>query len=121
MTAVTADLADKLSKVCGMFGSAHDGERATAAALADRLVRDAGLTWPDIIRPAPPPRWLDLRDPRDIARQCARYPAILTPWECGFLAEIAGRRAPPSLKQLRVLAEITERARTFAEIMEAAA
>jgi hypothetical protein len=32
-----------------MLGSEFDGERANAAALADRLVRDAGLTWTDVI------------------------------------------------------------------------
>src|SRR5919107_2785919 len=40
----------KLARICGMFGSAHDGERAAAAALADRLIRDAGLSWGDVIR-----------------------------------------------------------------------
>jgi hypothetical protein len=46
---------DRLQKLCGLFGSQHDGERAAAAALADKLVRAAGLTWGDVIRrPAPP-------------------------------------------------------------------
>jgi hypothetical protein len=31
-------LANRLAKICGMFGSAHDGERAAAAALADGLI-----------------------------------------------------------------------------------
>lgn len=35
----------KLAKVLAMTGSQHDGERAAAAALAARMVRDAGLTW----------------------------------------------------------------------------
>jgi hypothetical protein len=34
-----------------MFGSDHDGERATAARLADRLVRQHGLTWGDVLKP----------------------------------------------------------------------
>jgi hypothetical protein len=33
-------IADKLAKLCGMFGSHHVGERANAAAMADRLVRE---------------------------------------------------------------------------------
>jgi hypothetical protein len=39
----------KLAKLCGMFGSDHAGERANAAAAADRLVRERGLTWPIIL------------------------------------------------------------------------
>jgi hypothetical protein len=35
---------DKLTKILGLLGSAHSGERASAAAKADALVRAAGLT-----------------------------------------------------------------------------
>ena len=40
---------ERLAKICGLFGSDHAGERAGAAAAADRLVRQAGLRWPDIL------------------------------------------------------------------------
>ena len=43
-------VADRLAKLCGMFVSDHDGERAAAAAMADALVREHGLTWRDVIR-----------------------------------------------------------------------
>jgi hypothetical protein len=49
---LATDIAQRLAKLCGMFGSDHAGERATAALKADRLVRDQGLTWPDVILPA---------------------------------------------------------------------
>lgn len=39
----------RLAKLCGMFGSVHDGERANAAAAADRLVRGTGTTWQKIL------------------------------------------------------------------------
>lgn len=39
-------------RLLGMMGSAHDGERSNAAALADRLVRDAGLVWEQVVLPA---------------------------------------------------------------------
>jgi hypothetical protein len=39
----------RLGKICGMFSSPFDGERATAAAKADALVRNAGLTWEQVI------------------------------------------------------------------------
>jgi hypothetical protein len=35
--------------VLGMLGSSFDGERATAAAMADKLVRAAGLTWDRVL------------------------------------------------------------------------
>jgi hypothetical protein len=33
-------LADKLAKLCGLFSSDHDGERASAAAMADKMLVD---------------------------------------------------------------------------------
>jgi hypothetical protein len=45
----------RLRKLCGMFSSAHDGEIANAARMADRLVRAAGLAWGDVLRPSLPP------------------------------------------------------------------
>lgn len=45
---VPPDLGGKLVKLCGMFGSDHEGERATAARLADQMVRGAGLTWESV-------------------------------------------------------------------------
>lgn len=42
----------RLVRLLGMLGSAHDGKRANAAALADRLVRDLGLVWDEVIAPA---------------------------------------------------------------------
>jgi len=40
---------EKFKRICGMLGSDGGGERANAAALATRLLRDAGLTWADIV------------------------------------------------------------------------
>jgi hypothetical protein len=36
--------ADKLSRVCGMLGSDHPGERAAAALKAHKIIRDHSLT-----------------------------------------------------------------------------
>ena len=38
-------LVDRLVKLCGMLGSAHDGERAAAGLKADQLLRENGLRW----------------------------------------------------------------------------
>jgi len=43
----------KLAKVLGMMGSAHDGEVLTAAKTAEALVREAGLTWFDLVGGVP--------------------------------------------------------------------
>lgn len=37
-----------LRKLCGLLGSEHDGERATAARKATEFLRTQGLTWQDI-------------------------------------------------------------------------
>jgi hypothetical protein len=48
-TALDIRAAERLAKLCGMFGSEHDGERAAAALKANEFVRDLGLTWSDIV------------------------------------------------------------------------
>jgi hypothetical protein len=40
----------KLEKVLGMVGSAHEGERQAAIEMADRLLREMGLTWGDALK-----------------------------------------------------------------------
>lgn len=39
----------KLIKVLGMLGSDFDGERANAAKMATQILKDAGLTWYDVL------------------------------------------------------------------------
>jgi hypothetical protein len=39
----------KLTKLLGMLGSAHDGERAAAGKLASDLIRHAGLSWAEVL------------------------------------------------------------------------
>ena len=45
-------LADKFIKLLGMLSSEHAGERANAIAAAERLRKQYGITWRDIVRPA---------------------------------------------------------------------
>ena len=94
----------KLAKVLGMLGSAHEGERANAAAAADAMVKAAGLTWPFVLG-------VEARDLDALARveSCLRHGGLATAWEREFLAGIAdalarGRRL--SAKQVAVLARI---------------
>lgn len=46
----------KLVKVLGMLGSAHAGERDNAARAATQILREAGLTWYDVLDVAEEPR-----------------------------------------------------------------
>jgi hypothetical protein len=89
MSADTLDR-ERLVKLCGMFNSDHIGERANAA--ADRLVRQAGLRWPDVILSAlSPPNSTDT-----IAEQIdfvLRFPDALNEWEQRFVASLAWQRS----------------------------
>jgi hypothetical protein len=42
----------QLSRILGMIGSAHDGEVVNAGRLATRVLKEAGLTWPQLLTPA---------------------------------------------------------------------
>ena len=102
---------DRLVKLCGLLGSDHAGERDAAAVLASRLLREANLTWADVILPAvgldraaPPTagghaaavRWV-------LARQ-----AMLNRWERSFILGVQDR---PTLspRQAETLAGIIDR------------
>jgi hypothetical protein len=91
MPALTIRPARKLARICGMFGSAHAGERAAAALVADRMVRDHGLTWGQVITAArshePPPD----SEIEQLIRFALDRAAHLSDWERGFLTNIQGR------------------------------
>ena len=42
---------ERLIKLLGLLGSDHNGEIAAAGRMADALIRDAGVTWADVIAP----------------------------------------------------------------------
>jgi hypothetical protein len=118
MKQLNDNTADRLAKLCGMFGSAHLGERAAAAKLADRLVRDSGLTWHDVVAG---PANRRLRGSQEAPRQ-ARPPAtveaklallrahfdFLTTWERHFVVAVREFKSP-SLKQLKVIERLVEK------------
>ena len=102
---------DRLAKLLGMMGSAHDGEVVNAARAADRLVRDSGLRWPDIAMSAPP-RGSNGNGPGfDPITFCLARPWSLTDWEEGFLRSIARQHRRLSTKQWGVLARIVAKVR----------
>jgi hypothetical protein len=99
-------VADRLAKLCGMLGSAYAGERASAALMADKLVRSLGLTWFQVILPRQAPRpeprryeW-SIREKLDYLRE--QQLDSLTAWERKFILSMSGRRRP-SEKQTAVI------------------
>jgi hypothetical protein len=94
----------RLQKLCGLFSSDQPGERANAAAMADRFLRDRGLRWPDVLTapglPPPADAW------RETVAACRARPDRITAWEKDFLSEIATYRNPPSGRQAEILARI---------------
>lgn len=54
----------RLIKLLARLGSSHDGEVLNAARLADRLVRQAGLTWDDVLAGPRRRLWKQLRRER---------------------------------------------------------
>jgi hypothetical protein len=115
MTDATLDR-EKLVKICGLFSSEHDGERAAAAARADRMIRAAGLRWPDVIMraAAPDPNPITgITDPFRMADYCLDFrDTILTAWETQFCRSVGLRAANGgrvSPKQRAILREIFEK------------
>jgi hypothetical protein len=109
--------ADKLAKICGLLGSAHDGERASAAAKADALVRAAGLTWADVINVPPiiadAPRIRSWRststDWQKMAAFCHARREQLSQWDREFVRSMLHWHGEPSEKQQDMLASIYAR------------
>ena len=79
----------RLAQVLGLLQSAHDGEVTEAARRATRMVREAGLTWQDILR-------VDDTQNRDLygAQQVVQHP------ERGPLAPPVGRTWKDTLRWL---------------------
>jgi len=116
----------RLAQLLGMCGSDNDGEVTNAARLADRLVRQHGSTWLDVIGtdaippPARPPRQADrpshatdpLRQFPSRAAACRfvlRRQYLPTDWELTFTRSLASqRRITP--KQANVLRRLVLRA-----------
>jgi hypothetical protein len=104
---------ERLTKLLGMLGSDHDGEIAAAGRAADRLVRGAGLRWPDIVQPAlPPPGGADTID--DPIRFVLAFVDVLNDWEKRFAAARARQHRPPSPKQLAILDDLVAKCRAAA-------
>jgi hypothetical protein len=101
---------DKLAAVLSRLESPYDGERAAAGLLAARMVRGAGLSWPDVVAGLPAAPRAALDDWRGAVATCQARPELLTPWEADFLRKLATYREAPSARQAEILEGIFGRA-----------
>jgi hypothetical protein len=106
--------ADRLAKLCGMFGSDHDGERAAAAQMADRLVKQHGLRWSDVIS-VPSTSSSSTTCASEKIAFALRNLGALSMWERGFIYSVKDKQKL-SPKQLAVLDQIFDKAKAYAEV-----
>jgi len=108
MTGLTGADALRLSKLLGMLGSDHAGERDAAGLAAHQLIQKRGLTWRDaLVREAPK------REPlystwRTACADLLQRSGDLRPWERKFVADLPAFKRI-STKQRYVLFEIVDR------------
>ena len=93
-----------------MFGSNHDGERASAAAKADTLVRERGLSWRDLLAPKARTKKKRWRAPEIIEEKLAAlresetdYPGALNDWELEFVISVSRYADTLTEKQERLV------------------
>lgn len=116
MAFLPGDKRIRLVRLCGMLGSDFDGERANAGRLADNLVREAGLTWDQVIASAnasyEEPAYKNRRQsplPAEMAQTCLNARCLWSEWERKFLTDMLGRLRL-SEKQQAILADLYSRA-----------
>jgi len=112
MTSAASLDRERLAKLLGMLGSAHDGEVIAAARQAERLRQGAGLTWDDIVQPTlPPPSRVQRADTLGAAMAFVLdHEDALTPWEREFSRSILMQRSPLSAKQIEIVQRLVEKA-----------
>jgi hypothetical protein len=97
---------DRLAAVLGMLGSDHDGVILAAARQAERMRREAGCMWAEII--APQQHQLPTRGIEEQLRLCLEWLDFLNAWERGFVLSLR-RQSRLSEKQAAKLATITDK------------
>src|SRR3954447_13797385 len=104
---------ERLAKLLGLMGSAHDGEVVAAARQAERLRAEAGLTWQQIMVPTlpPPHRSAPVQTVADAIEFVLDHEEALSEWERDFVRSVATQKYPMSPKQVEVLQRLVEKAR----------
>jgi hypothetical protein len=107
--------------ICGRLGSDHDGERASAAAMATRELRAAGLTWADVLvdpgqaqaEPVSRPDNVSpfrRHDPaRDMLADLLDVIDQLTPARQDFVHGCCAQQRPLSEKQRQIVSDMWQR------------
>jgi hypothetical protein len=100
----------RLADLLGRLGSDHPGERDNAGVMAHRLIKTRGLTWPEILDPAPPvERSLpEVGTWQSTFLELQKRSGSLRTWERKFVADLL-KFQRISTKQRYVLSEIAER------------
>ncbi len=101
------DIRNRLALICGMFGSAHVGERAAAAAKAHEIVRELGVTWQDVL--IFPEGRAEMAEVRRCARTLLKHTELFSQFEINFLNTLKRYTRPLSQKQRDLLAQLVER------------
>ena len=99
MNRLAPDALERLIKLLGMLGSAHDGERAAAGLKAHELIRRHGLCWSDILLAAPPPTTPPKLGWRDKVAACTAHQHCLNARERAFVASLARKDATRMLRR----------------------
>jgi hypothetical protein len=106
MQQLAPDALAHLTKLLGMLGSDHAGERAAAGLKAHEFVRRHGLTWGDVLLATPEtPAKLGWRDK---LTACTAHQHCLNSRERAFVLSLARWRGTPTEKQLAWLDRIYE-------------
>lgn len=84
------DATERLSRLLGMTGSAHDGEALNAIRMANALLRKHRTSWAEILMPPLPPDTSLTAPPHHVEaeRILADHRQYLTPFEANFLLGI---------------------------------
>ena len=108
---------NRLAAVMSRLESPFDGERAAAGLIASKIIRDAGMTWADLINAATmhtystPVRAVARPSStswRNLLAVCRRCPELLTDWEVDFVVSV-GRQRRLTRKQWAILAKIASK------------
>ena len=92
-----------LAKVLGMLDSSHAGEALAAAKLASTMVREAGLTWNDVLAPEIEGRAADVPATRPVGGGPFGYrrDRELSPHEQFFMVLLSPRTPSEIKRKLR--------------------
>lgn len=110
---------NKLVKLLGMLGSTHDGEVVAAARAAERMLKEAGITWAELFSDSQPVEPVqasyeathsDYYQDEIIRRmvdECIRYGEKFTKWETNFLHSLKLQKhfTPKQISMLEALYE----------------